>query len=182
MHTVQKFVERLDITPEYVNELKKYVMELWNKRQGELVNDNVNVDIKINEFRMAAKATAEKMRYLTSEVAIKYMEQDLIKFESEIGELEQAKSQKASNPINMELVMERVGYFLEHLEDLLLRSPNPLQRGAYFGLVFAKAPTYQELISGTPQLAPCIGLKGDTGHLSIPIGDPNLPASEPDYY
>lgn len=54
--------------------------------------------------------------------------------------------------------MDNIGYFLEHIEDLLLGSPDPLKRAAYFGILFKQAPTYNDLLFGTPQLEPCIEL------------------------
>ncbi|MEO8582117.1 MAG: recombinase family protein, partial [Patescibacteria group bacterium] len=170
--TVTAFVKGLNITPEYVDELKKYVVDAWNKYQTETQEDTSGIDSKILELKGTTRGIVEKMHFLTSEVAIKYMEEDLVKTENEIKDLEFTKAQKeVKNPVNMEVVMEKVGYFLEHLEELLIDSPNPLKRGAYFGLVFDKVPTYQELQFGTPQLAPCIGLKdGFKGGL-LPFGE-----------
>lgn len=126
------------------------------------------------------KAIVEKMRFLSSEVAIRYMEEDLVKTENEVKELEFVKIQKvAQKPVNMEVVMDNVGYFLEHLEELLIDSPNPLKRGAYFSLIFDKLPTYQELQFGTPKLAPCIELKDSSGTGLVPVCDPNTSTSTP---
>ena len=58
--------------------------------------------------------------------------------------------------------MGTVKYFLEHLEDLLLDSANPEKSATLFGLIFQVAPTYEELSSGTPELAPFLALKGDS--------------------
>ncbi len=54
--------------------------------------------------------------------------------------------------------MDNIEYFLEHIEELLLGSPDPLKRAAYFGILFTQAPTYNDLLFGTPQLEPCIEL------------------------
>ena len=87
------------------------------------------------------------------------MEEDLVKTEKEINNLQASKVDNKEKDVNMERVMEFVGYFLEHLEELILGGTNPLKRADYFGLVFDKLPTYEELVSGTPKLAPFIGLK-----------------------
>ena len=171
--TIWSFVQNLKISSEYVEELKKYASELWNERIAETQEDSSVIDTKILELKVAAKASAEKIRYLTSEVAIKYMEEDIIKIEKEMREYEETKSQKVfKSPVNMEIVLNYVGYFLEHLEELLLGSSDPLKRAAYFGLIFDKAPNYQELLSGTPKLAPYLGLKQLLGTTLVPVGDP----------
>lgn len=81
------------------------------------------------------------------------MEDKLKEVTGEINNLKEAKAKQENKNTNMELIAEVVGYFLEHLEFLLLGSPNPLKRADYFSLIFTQTPTYQELVSGTPQLA-----------------------------
>ncbi len=68
--------------------------------------------------------------------------------------------------------MKRIGYFLEHLEELLIDTANPLKRAAFFGLIFDEMPTYADLTSGTPKLAPYLALKRDLGGNLVPFGDP----------
>lgn len=100
------------------------------------------------------------------------MEEDLIKIEKEIKSLEQGKVNTANKPVNMEQVMKYIEYFLEHLEELVLESQNPLKRAAYFGLLFDQTPTYEELLFRTPKLAPYLGLKQSVGTALVPVGEP----------
>ncbi len=72
----------------------------------------------------------------------------------------------------MKVIMEYIGYFLEHLDDLLIHSANPLKRAEYFSLIFNQLPTYEELSLGTPQLAPFIGLKQPLSTALVRVGDP----------
>jgi hypothetical protein len=50
---------------------------------------------------------------------------------------------------------------MEHLKELLLGSSNSLQNAAMFGLVFDAAPTYEDLVNGTPNLFPLFDLNGE---------------------
>ena len=52
----------------------------------------------------------------------------------------------------MTKVMNYVMYFLEHLEELLVDTLNPLKMTAFFNLIFDTAPTYTDLVSGTLNL------------------------------
>ena len=54
--------------------------------------------------------------------------------------------------MDVSMVINRVTYFLEHLEEGLLGDTNPLRKGANFGSLFTTLPTVPELISGTPEL------------------------------
>ena len=90
--TIESFVSGLKITPEYVEELKEYVIDLWNKRQEETQKDDTQIETKIAQLKAQAKAVVEKIKFLTSEITIKYMEEDLIWIEGELKQLEKGNS------------------------------------------------------------------------------------------
>lgn len=154
-----KFVESINIAPGYTDELVTTVVAEWEKRDKEMNKDKVNIDDRITELRTHAKLIVDKIKLLTSEVAIKYLEEDLVKSEHEIAQLllekEKADQEK---PTDMNIVMAYIKYFLEHMDELLLGGSNPVNRASYFGVLFDKAPTYEEINSGTPDLAQCVEL------------------------
>ncbi len=169
---VETFVRNLNFDQQYIDDLKKYVITLWHERVESKQEDESIIDTKIRELKATAQATADKIRYLTSEVAIKYLETDLVKAETDVQELEQEKLRRKSDEksVNMSNVMEHIGYFLEHIEELLIDQANPLKRAAFFGLIFDSMPTYADLTSGTTKLAPYLGLKPHFETSSVPIG------------
>ncbi len=157
--TITKFVKNLQVSPEYIDALVEAVVTEWEKREKELHKDDVNIDARIAELKAQARMTADKIRFLNSEVAIKYIEEDLLKIEGQIAMLIAEKANATvQEPINIRVIMEKVKYFLEHLDELLLYQINPLAKAAYFGVIWDKAPTYQEILSGTQDLSLCEGL------------------------
>lgn len=56
----------------------------------------------------------------------------------EIKQLSKHKAKQEDTNINMEIILAVVGEFLENLEFLLLGSPNPLKRAAYFGVLLRR--------------------------------------------
>ena len=169
---IANFIIDLDITPEYAKKLKQYTLKLWEEKIKTLEKDTQQLDNKINVLKISAKNTVDKIKLLSSDIAIRYMEEDLIKAEQEIKQLEEQKNQKPEKFINMELVMDNIKYFLEHFEELLLDRSKPLKTAEYFGLLFEQPPTYEELLSGTPKLAPIFALKSTFDRSNIPNGDP----------
>ena len=135
----------------------KAVNDEWYKRTKASNQEQLNIDTKIAELKMQARMAIEKIKYLTSETAIKYMESEVVKAEQQLSKLMEEK-EKTVGPYDMKLVMAYIKYFLEHMEELLLSGSDPLLQASYFGVLFDKAPTYQEIFSGTPQLAQCIKL------------------------
>ena len=156
--TIHDFVKGLNITKEYRETLKKEAIAEWERRMKENKNDSSEIDAKIEQLGITVISLTETIKKVSIESVIKSIELDITKAEKEIEELQFEKKKKESEYINMEVILDNVDYFLEHIEDLLLGSPDPLKRAAYFGILFKKAPTYNELRFGTPELEDCIGL------------------------
>ena len=87
------------------------------------------------------------------------MEEDIVKLEAEVSELlvEREKTEPQL-PTNMEKMNAYVHYFLAHLEELLLHHSNPVLQAKYFGVIFNNAPTYDDLVFGTPDCTKITGV------------------------
>ena len=170
--TIKSFVKELKITPEYVEKLNKYVLDLWAKRQTEVKTDNSQIDQQISSLKFQTKSIVDKIKMLSSETAIKYLETDLIEISNRIKSLKDGKKEQQQNKTDMAVIMDNVSYFLEHFEKLLIDTKKPLKKAAYFSLLFDQLPTYQELLSGTPKLAPFLGIKKGNDRVPFSIGDP----------
>jgi hypothetical protein len=82
--TIEEFVRSLSISPNYIDSLESAVTAEWERRQGQLQRDDVDIDARITELRTQAKMAKDKILYLQSESAIRYMEEELIKAEEQI--------------------------------------------------------------------------------------------------
>ena len=135
-------------------------MTEWERREAEAHKDDVVIDTRITELRGEATAAMDKIKFLSSETVIKHMEEQILNAEAQIADLT-AQKEKAENEektINMKTVMEYIKYFLEHLEYLVLQQMNPVAKAGYFGVLFDKAPTFDEIKFGTPKTAAAIEL------------------------
>ena len=129
-------------------------MEEWEKRAKEMNNDKVTIDDKITALKTQAKMTVDKIKILTSEIAIKYMEEDLVKIEQQIADLLIEKEKVAVDaPTDMKMVMAYIKYYLDNMQYLLLEHTDPVIRANSFGVLFDDVPNYQEIKSGTQDFA-----------------------------
>lgn len=157
--TIERFIKNINLAPGYSDALTNAVITEWDKRQKEMHKDEITFDTKITELKTQIKMTVDKIKLLTSEVAIKYMEQDIIKMEEQMAEfLSEKEKAETTKPIDMKIVMAYIQYFLEHFEFLLLNQSNPINKAGHLGVLFDVAPTYQEINSGTPKLAQFVKL------------------------
>lgn len=156
--TITRFVQGLRISPEYIEALTSTVLAEWDRRQAEMQKDDLSLEARIKELRSQIKAAVDKIKFLTSEITIKYMEEEIMKAEAEIAELELEKAKIKEEPAQIGKVVAYVRYFLEHLDKLLLQQSDPVAKANFFAVLFDKLPTYQDLLSGTPELEPVIGV------------------------
>ena len=91
--------------------------------------------------------------------AINYMEEELIRIEEEIKNTSDHLAKTDINQhISFDVVLQYTRYFLEHIDYLLLRQSNPIQKANYFSLIFDKTPTYREIDSGTKNIGLLTGM------------------------
>ena len=148
--TVVEFVKHIMLTPEQVDLIASTVMAEWDRRQEHIEADVTRFDKQVKELELEAEVTIRKLKMLESETAIKYMEADLVNIEQKIREIKIEREKKiAEEPVDMSKVMNRVKYFLEHLDQLLLNQIDPVKKAQFFGVFFDRIPTCEELKSRT---------------------------------
>ena len=152
--TIINFVKSITISPERIEAIVGAVINIWDKRQLELQKDVVTAHTSAEELEQQARLIVDKMKLLNSKIAIKYMEEDLMKIETQITELITKKEEViVEKNVNIHLIMQYIKYFMEHLDDLLINLSDSVNRAAYFGVLFNKMPSYQEIKNGTLKIA-----------------------------
>ena len=156
--TINSFIESIVISPERLDELMQAVLSVWEARQGQVKRDEeFNVKRK-EELETQIKIIVDKMKLISSETAIKYMEQDLVKIEKELKELESKSVESAEETIDMPTILQYVKYFMEHIKELLIDHCNPIKKAHYFGVLFDQVATYDEIKDGTADLSKIPGV------------------------
>ena len=153
--TIIAFVKSLQIDPSRLDELLGVVVNEWDKKQLDSQKDAAKLDMRINDLKAQTHMMLEKMKILSSPVAIKYIEDDLTKNEEEINKLEQARLDKQTGveKVDARTVVAYVKYYMEHLDELLINLCNSAVKASYFSVLFDKAPNYQDIKDGTLKTA-----------------------------
>ena len=122
----------------------------WNRRQAAADSAVAVIEEQVQELKLESELTLRKIEYLESETAIKFMEEDAARINKRIKDLTMEKSNKAdSGHLNIGIVLGRVMYYLEHLDQIMKKQIDPIRKAQFFGAIFNKIPRYSELQSGT---------------------------------
>ncbi len=170
--TVERFVKNIRLVPEHIDSLCKAVLAEWDKRQTEEKTTDAKLDTMISGLQLEAQAIMGKIKLLSSESAIKYMEGDLMKVEEQIVTLTKQKQlAEKKKPTDMRVVIAHVKYFLENLDYLLLKQIDPIKKANFLGVLFDKTPTYSDLKIGTTNLSKTTGVNQLFLALTQPVGN-----------
>ncbi len=180
--TVDRFLKRIQLTDKGAQQLSRAVLDVWQRRQQELKQDEVNIDAKIQEFELQAKLTADKLKFLNSKTAIKYMEEDIMRAEAEIHALREQKAKTASDQsADMPNIMSYLQDFLEHFDEYLINRDDEVEKAKYFGVLFNEPPTFEDVQAGTHEVTKIKGLNElfklkNTGKVQL-VGEEGLEPS-----
>ena len=123
---------------------------VWQMRHKDDGKDEAAIETRLTTLRAQALATVDKIKLLSSQTAIKYMEEDLMKIEEQMEDPISEKERKnAEQPISFDVVKKYAKYFLQHIDQLLLQQIDPVKKADFFGVLFDQTPTYDEIASVT---------------------------------
>ena len=152
--TIEDFVRAITIKPEYVDDVIAAIAELWRERQTKQIDASRQRLEHRESLQSQIKATVNRMRIVTSETALKYLEEDIVSVEKELAELDEEIARQPNLQAEFDQVLQYAKYILEHLPELLLDLCNPLRKAAFFGAIFNKLPTYEQINFGTHKNSP----------------------------
>jgi len=155
--TIEDVVKRLQINPEQLDTLLGAIEAKWNEKQAQAVADDKKLEERRQELETQIKAVIDRMKMVTSEAVIKRMEDEVVGLENQIATLANTNDKPAES-VNIEVVLQYARYLVEHLADILLHLRDPLRKAAFFGAIFNKVPTYEDLIGGTHENSPLPGV------------------------
>ena len=126
-------------------------MTVWEQKHEMVKEDTKAIQKRIDSLVQQKYAIIDKIKIVSSVTAIEMLEADLVKTDEEIAKLEISKTSadQASESVDIHKIVAYVKYFMEHLHELLLDLCNPTLKAQYFSVLFDKAPTYEEIKSGT---------------------------------
>ena len=149
---VASFIQNLIVSEERVDAVIQAIRTEWHLRNQSQLQELTDIDNRIAELCKDMDKTLDKIRALDSPRVIKLMEEDIIRIEHQIEDLTNERAKKeAQQPSDMEKILARVHYFVEHLDEILKKQIDPLKKAQLFGIIFDKLPTVEDLKCGTPK-------------------------------
>gem|GEM_PF-6871621 len=139
----------------FINLFNEVVIDIWKKKEKEAEQQAIDFGKVVQELRERKQAIKEKLLMVSSKEAVSMLEEELQDLEAKIAVNTQVRDNSEDEEQNIDLLITYSKYFMEHLEELLIAEDKPEQQKLLFQLLFEERPTFNDLVSGTPNLA-CI--------------------------
>ncbi len=158
--TIERFVKSIEIAPEHIDKLLEMIEQSWRAQQEQTIQDSQKLVEQRQALEAQIRVTVDRMKVITNETAIKYMEEDIVSAEKQMKKLNDQLANNGENTVNISLVLEYARYLLKHLSDILLELSNPLRKAAFFAVLFNTTPSYAEINFETPKNSPLPEING----------------------
>ena len=150
--TISAYVRSLQVNTAYLEDFTDAIRNEWERRSKATMSETDVIDEQIKNLAYEARQSMDKIKFLNSETAIKYIEEELVRIEGLIEQLKYQKTTlKVKQPVEIEDLIRYTKYFFEHLDILLLKQSNPIAKANFFSLIFNTPPTFSALEVRTPE-------------------------------
>lgn len=147
---VENLVNHVTFADDHIQDIMQALESVWQMRHKDDDKDKAALETRLTTLKTQALATVDKIKLLSSQTAIKYMEEDLMKIEEQMEELALEMERKdAEQPISFDVVKKYATYFLQHIDQLILQQIDTAKNADFFGVIFDSPPTYAEIASVT---------------------------------
>lgn len=148
---VKEFAKTIKISKTHMNRLRELVAEEWQLRHRSYFRDIERKRELLQETKDQVRIIANNMSYTHSPTALRYMEEELESLELDINKIEADILHTETNtPLSIDEVLQKVHYYTEHLDSLLLSNITEVSKERLFGTFFDSLPTYTDLLEKEP--------------------------------
>lgn len=103
------------------------------------------IDGKISTLTQQARDMAKNFATIAPS-AQQYLNEELEDVDKQIKQLPlERMDMESKKPMNIDKVIARVKYFVENLDELVVKQIDPVKKAQFFGLIFKVLPTYADL-------------------------------------
>jgi site-specific DNA recombinase len=142
---VLEFVGSLEFSSHDLDTLFDAVKAAYEKRVGHYQAQINMIDGKITDLTQQAREMAKNFATIVPS-AQQYLNEELGDIDKQIKQLSLERMQmEAKKPMNIDHIIARVRYFVENLDELVVKQIDPVKKAQFFGLIFRTLPTYDDL-------------------------------------
>ncbi len=151
--TIESFVKEVKLTDEYIKKLRESYVRQYEALRSTSLGASMVLDKKIAGIKKKQVELSQTIKLIHTPSLIANYEEEYKELENDLKQLQVARNKQEAQKAKIQLAINSFWYYLEHMDELILKPVIPSQSGKLFALLFRERPTYKELTDGTPKLA-----------------------------
>lgn len=154
----EKFVGNLKFNDRLRNLFEDSFIHVWEEKRKDVITESHQAEEYVSSLLVKQKAVLDTISTVSSPVMKKGLEEQFDELEATIQEARNNRVIKEKKELDVKTAVKYSLYLMEHSEELLINTTNPMQKREIFSLFFNKLPTYNDLLNGTADLSPIFSL------------------------
>ncbi len=150
---IYKLIDNIELKEKYSIALRKKMLAYWETKRGRIIDANLAMSKRLAEIEIREQSLSDKIEFLESPVAIRAMESKLNDLLVEKADIMEKKNKKQEEQVNVQVVINRVTNYLEHIGSTLQNTKDTRKLEVLFALLFEERPTVDDLYFGTAKLS-----------------------------
>ena len=155
-NTVLDFAHSLEFTDEHKKEIRDSVLSVWKEKESEANTEALDIEKRLVEIRERKQQIKELLPTVggTSPALQKDLGKEYQELDDEQSQLIPERNKEEHEEMKVSKFIKYCELVMEHPWRVLADTTNPLDAGQAFSAFFNTLPTYEDLVSGTPDLKP----------------------------
>lgn len=159
LHNISEhFVENLKFNDRLRNLFEESFTHVWDEKRKDVITESHQAEEYVSSLLVKQKAVLDTISTVSSPAMKKGLEKQFDDLENTIQEARTNRVAKEKKELDVKTAVKYSLYLMEHPEELLIHTTNPMQKREIFSLFFSKLPTYTQLLNGTADLSPIFSL------------------------
>ncbi len=143
--TIKKFISQLRFKDEILLDLKRILIEDYEKERQEVQKDSIYLEDKVTQIAAEQLQLGESIGKTSLLPIIKQLEAKYQELENEKVELMEKRNKKEEEGLDINKIIKRVWHFLHNFEEGLLGQADPIERSLALKSCFSVMPSYEDL-------------------------------------
>ncbi len=158
--TLKSFVQRLKMDEKAKTRWKQIVLQKWYEKIGQTKKESISAQERVTDLDATEKMLYEKLKMVTLPEIVQKLESEIADVMIQKKKLKEVRTDKEEADTNIEEVIKLVGYYFEHLDEVIFSGTDYARDARLFGMLFAETPHFDQFKTSNteelPKLKPAI--------------------------
>ena len=155
---ISAYLDSLKFRKGFLAGLELHLMSKYRQKESEILNDSVVISRTVSDLKAELMNKLNAFGLAQSQITRQMLEEQISNLDRQIKEAEKTRGRIEITEKSIRAFRQYATQVMEHPAELLVNAENSHARSMLLELFFESAPTYSDILNGTPKLTPLFRL------------------------